>query len=95
MLEAANLVEYEKVLVVDIDNGSRFETYCISGPKGSGLICVNGAAARLVSKGDKAIIMSFCHMGPAEAKTHRPTVVFVDERNKVTSIKNTEIHGPA
>ena len=62
LLEAAGILEYEKVQIVDIDNGSRFETYTIAGERGSGMICLNGAAARCVSVGDKIIIMSYAHM---------------------------------
>ncbi|MDR2386401.1 MAG: aspartate 1-decarboxylase [Deltaproteobacteria bacterium] len=94
LLEAANMVEYEKVLVVDLENASRFETYCIAGPRGSGLICLNGAAARLVSQGDKAIIMAFCHLSPEEAKNHQPEVIFVDDQNKISAKKKFEKHGP-
>jgi aspartate 1-decarboxylase len=94
LLEASNIIEYEKVLVVDIDNGNRFETYCISGAKGSGIICINGAAARLVCEGDKAIIMAFCHVTPDEAKNHQPDVIFVDDQNKITAKKKYEKHGP-
>jgi aspartate 1-decarboxylase len=94
LLEVASLLEYEKVLVVDLQNGQRLETYCIAGPKGSGVICLNGAAAKLVSKGDQIIIMSFCNLSVAEAKGHKPSVVFVDGQNKVTSVKKYEKHGP-
>ena len=66
LLEAAGILEYEKVQIVDIDNGSRFETYTIAGERGSGMICLNGAAARCVSVGDKIIIMSYAHMTPEE-----------------------------
>ncbi|MDR0547964.1 MAG: aspartate 1-decarboxylase [Deltaproteobacteria bacterium] len=93
LMTAANIVEYEKVLVVDLDNGQRLETYCIAGPKGSGLICLNGAAARLMAKGDKAIIMAFCLLHPAEAKNHRPDIVFVDAKNKIIVKKNAEKPG--
>lgn len=94
LLEAAGMVDYEKVLVVDIDNGSRLETYCIPGPRGSGLICLNGAAARLVAKGDKVIIMAFCHLTTQEAKFHRPIVVLADQDNKIADVKRLEVHGP-
>ncbi|MCI8979681.1 MAG: aspartate 1-decarboxylase, partial [Clostridia bacterium] len=84
LLEKAGIMEYEKVQVVDIDNGSRFETYTIAGEENSGVICLNGAAARCVTKGDRIIIMAYCSLTPDEAKTHKPTVVFVDENNKPT-----------
>lgn len=93
LLEAAGILEYEKVLVVDVDNGSRFETYTIAGERNSGIICLNGAAARCVSTGDKVIIMSFCEMDSKEAEQHKPTVVFVDENNAVISVTHYEKHG--
>jgi len=93
LLEAAHILEYEMVQVVDIDNGSRLETYTIAGERGSGMICLNGAAARLVTAGDKIIIMCYCDMTPEEAQTHQPHVVFVDEKNQVEKITRYELHG--
>ncbi|MDD6483043.1 MAG: aspartate 1-decarboxylase [Clostridiales bacterium] len=93
LLEASGILEYEKVLVVDITNGSRLETYTIAGERGSGIICLNGAAAKLINKGDTVIIMAFADMDEKEAKEYKPTVVFVDDENKVKSIKNYEKHG--
>ena len=93
LLEKAGIMEYEKVQVVDIDNGSRFETYTIAGEENSGVICLNGAAARCVTKGDRIIIMADCSLTPDEAKTHKPTVVFVDESNKPTRVSQYEKHG--
>ena len=93
LMEAAGILEYEKVQIVDIDNGSRFETYTIAGERGSGMICLNGAAARCVSVGDLIIIMSYAQMMPEEAKTHRPKVVLVDEENRITKITSYEKHG--
>lgn len=78
LMDAANLIAGEKVQVVDIDNGSRLETYIIKGKRGSGVISLNGAAARLVSVGDKVIIMSYARMGFEEAKSFEPWVVFPD-----------------
>jgi aspartate 1-decarboxylase len=78
LMDAANLIENEKVLVVDIDNGNRLETYVIKGKRGSGVICLNGAAARLVEVGHFLIIMSFALMDFEEAKKFRPWVVFPD-----------------
>ena len=92
LLEAAGILEYEKVQIVDVNNGSRFETYTISGQRGSGMICLNGAAARCVSTGDK-IIMAYGQYTPDEAKEHKPAVVFVDEENKVSRVTNYERHG--
>ena len=93
LLEAAGILEYEKVQIVDVNNGSRFETYTISGQRGSGMICLNGAAARCVSTGDKIIIMTYGQYTPDEAKEHKPAVVFVDEENKVNRVTNYERHG--
>lgn len=93
LLEAAGILEYEKVQIVDVNNGSRFETYTISGQRGSGMICLNGAAARCVSIGDKIIIMAYGQYTPDEAKEHKPAVVFVDEENKVSRVTNYERHG--
>jgi aspartate 1-decarboxylase len=95
LLKASQMLEYEKVLVVDLDNGNRLETYCINGLKGSGEICLNGAAARLMSKGDKVIIMAFCYLTQAEAEAHKPDVVFVDHDNKITAVKKEEKPGPS
>ena len=93
LLEASGILEYEKVQIVDIDNGSRFETY-IAGERGSGMICLNGAAARCVSTGDKIIIMSYAQMTPEEIKNdYHPTVVFVDEKNKISRVTTYEKHG--
>lgn len=93
LLEAAGILEYEKVQVVDIDNGNRLETYTIAGKAGSGVICLNGAAARCVDVGDKVIIMAYCNMTPDEAKTHKPSVVFVDDENKIKKVSEYEKHG--
>lgn len=93
LLKSAGILEYEKVLVVDITNGSRLETYTIAGERGSGIICLNGAAAKLIGAGDTVIIMAFAEMDEKEAKEFKPTVVFVDEDNKIKSIKNYEMHG--
>ena len=93
LLNTAGIYEYEKVQIVDVNNGSRFETYTIAGEPGSGMICLNGAAARCVSTGDKIIIMAYATMTPEEAKNHKPTVVFVDENNHVERITSYEKHG--
>ena len=93
LLEQSGILEYEKVQIVDINNGARFETYTISGERGSGVMCLNGAAARMVQTGDKIILMAYADVTPEEAKEMRPTVVFVDDENKVTSIMNYEKHG--
>ncbi|WP_456085568.1 MULTISPECIES: aspartate 1-decarboxylase [Limnobaculum] len=93
LLDASGILEYEKVQIVNINNGSRFETYTISGKRGSGLICLNGAAARHVQVGDKVIIMCYAQLTPEEAKTHQPKVVFVDDDNGVIRISRYEKHG--
>ena len=93
LMEAAGILEYEKVVIVDINNGSRFETYTIAGEPGSGMICLHGAAARCVSQGDKIIIMCYAEMTPKEAEEHKPKVVFVDDNNKITRLTSYEKHG--
>lgn len=93
LLDAAGILEYEKVQIVDINNGSRFETYTIAGERGTGLICLNGAAARCVQVNDNIIIMSYCSVNSDEAKNFKPTVVFVDDNNKVERISTYEKHG--
>jgi aspartate 1-decarboxylase len=82
LMGLADILPYEAVSVWDIENGARFETYAIEGQRGSGVVCVNGAAARLVSAGDKVIIASFVELEDAEARSHRPKLVFVDEDNR-------------
>ena len=93
LLDASGILEYEKVHIVDIDNGARFETYTIAGERGSGMICLNGAAARCVQVGDKIILMDYCDVDEEEAKTHKPKVVFVDNENKISRVSNYEKHG--
>jgi aspartate 1-decarboxylase len=83
LMAAANLFENEKVTIVDIDNGERFETYVIMGEKGKGDICLNGAAARLVHKGDKVIIMAYCIVDENIAREFSPIVVHVNENNRI------------
>lgn len=93
LLEQAGILEYEKVQIVDVNNGSRFETYTIAGERGSGVMCLNGAAARMVQTGDKIILMAYAQVMLEEASELRPTVLFVDEKNKVTKVTNYEKHG--
>lgn len=93
LLEAAGILEYEMVQIVDVENGNRFETYTIAGEKGSGMICLNGAAARQVAVGDHVIIMAYAQMSEQEAKEHKPYVVFTDEDNHIASISRYEKHG--
>ena len=89
----SGILEYEKVQVADVNNGNRFDTYVIAGDKGSGVICVNGAAAHKVDIGDKVIIMSYAQMSEEEVKNNPPKVVFVDDENKITRVTNYEKHG--
>lgn len=93
LMEAAGIREYERVQVVDINNGNRLETYVIAGEKNSGVICLNGAAARLVEIGDKVIIMAYVWLNEQELEAHSPKVVFVDHVNRSAHIANYEKHG--
>ena len=93
LMEASGISEYEQVQIVDVNNGQRFETYVIAGERNSGMICLNGAAARMVQVGDKIIIMCYCGMSPDEMEGYAPKVVFVDEENKVSRITRYEKHG--
>lgn len=93
LMDAAGILEYEMVQIVDVENGNRFETYTIAGEKGSGMICLNGAAARQVAVGDHVIIMCYAQMSEQEAKEHKPYVVFTDEDNRIASISRYEKHG--
>ena len=93
LLRASGIHEYEQVQIVDINNGNRFETYAIAGEPGSGMICLNGAAARMVQVNDKIIIMSYAVMDEKEIKENPPKVVFVDDDNKVQRITRYERHG--
>ncbi len=83
LLDEADLIEYEEIQVVNVNNGARFSTYVIPGPRGSGVIQLNGAAARLGMPGDLVILISYGVFEDAEAARHRPKVVFVDERNRL------------
>mgnify|MGYP001035687717 FL=1 len=93
LLEAAGILEYEMVQIVDVENGNRFETYTIAGEAGSGMVCLNGAAARQVQIGDHVIIMAYADMAPQEAAEHKPYVVFTDERNAIARVSRYEKHG--
>lgn len=93
LMDAAGLLEYEQVQIVNINNGHRFETYCIAGKRGSGVICLNGAAARLVCVGDQVIIMAYCQIDSENVKQHLPKIVFVDELNRITETCGCEEHG--
>ena len=87
LMEAADILPFEQVHVVDIDNGSRLATYVIEGERGSGTICINGAAARLVSKGDTVIILSYRTVSEEEAREFQPRRVYVDEENAIVERK--------
>lgn len=93
LMDAAGILEYEKVQIADVDNGERLETYVIAGEAGSGVICLNGAAARCVSTGDKVIIMAYEQVTPEEAQSFKPKVVFVDDANRPVRVTHYEKHG--
>ena len=95
LAQASGIVEYEKVQVADVDNGNRFETYVIFGEAGSGIVCVNGAAAHCVSVGDKVIVMAYAGLTPDEQAdpANAPRVVFVDDANRMTETARYETHG--
>ncbi len=93
LLEASGILEYEAVQVVNVNNGNRFMTYTIAGERGSGVICLNGAAARQAQTGDKVIIMAYAQVTPEEAAVLQPNVVLVDEQNAVQQVCHYEKHG--
>ena len=82
LMDAAGILRHEKVQVLNISNGERLETYVIEGERGTGTVCLNGAAARLVSKGDLAIVVAYCVMDEKEAMNHTPRIVLVDKDNR-------------
>jgi aspartate 1-decarboxylase len=86
LLQAADILPYEKVQVLNFNNGSRLDTYAIEGTAGSGTICLNGPAARFGSVGDEIIIVSYFHLPDEDAKKHKPKVVLVDKKNKITQL---------
>ncbi len=90
LMEAADIIPYEAVSIWNVTNGNRFETYAIEGEPGSGVICINGAAARMVAPQDLVIIASFVDMDDAEARNHEPRLVFVDERNRMLPQRREE-----
>ena len=91
LMDAAGLLEYERVHVLDITNGNRLETYVIKGARGSGCICINGAAAHLINKNDLVIIVAYCQLTDVEVEDHVPTVVHVDETNNIVSLATSEL----
>jgi len=90
LMEAADILNHEKVQVVDVTNGTRLETYAIYGEGGSGVVCINGAAARLVKKEDIVIVISYAHMDSDEAKEYKPTIVHVDRENSLSDAQSYE-----
>ncbi|MDO4503052.1 MAG: aspartate 1-decarboxylase [Coriobacteriia bacterium] len=93
LLDAAGIYEYELVTVANITNGNRLQTYTIAGERGSGIVCLNGAAAHYFNVGDKAIIMAYAQMTPDELADYHPNVVFVDESNGIERVTAYEKHG--
>lgn len=93
LMEAAHILPHERVQVVNNNNGARLETYVIKGARGSGVVCLNGAAARCVQPGDIVIIMSYAMMTEEEARAHTPIVVMLDERNQPREVHGAEEHG--
>jgi aspartate 1-decarboxylase len=87
LMDAAGLVEYEQVHIWNVDNGNRFTTYVIDGEPGSGVICLNGAAARQVSKGDLVIVAAFATCDEKDLADFKPTLVYVDRKNRITDVK--------
>jgi aspartate 1-decarboxylase len=86
LMDAADILPFEQVHVLDVDNGSRLTTYAIEGARGSGQICINGAAARLVSPGDTVIILTYRQATEAEARENEPTLIYVDEDNRIARV---------
>jgi aspartate 1-decarboxylase len=93
LMEKSHIREYEKVEIADVENGERFSTYVIAGERGSGIICLNGAAARKAAVGDHVIIMSYCQVDPDTEDIEKPVVVLVDEKNSPTKVVRYEKHG--
>ncbi|MBA4543179.1 MULTISPECIES: aspartate 1-decarboxylase [Thermoactinomyces] len=93
ILERVDILPNEKVQVVNNNNGERLETYVIPGERGSGVICLNGAAARLVQPGDVVIIMSYAMMDEQTARTHKPKIALLDEQNRIVEMLGEEVHG--
>ncbi len=94
LLDAAGMLPYEQVHVLNINTGTRFVTYIIEGERGSGVVCLNGAAARLGAPGDTIIAITYAEMSPEEAKNHQPVVVLVDRNNKIAEVSRGAHPGP-
>ena len=90
LMKAADLLPYEQVHVVDVDNGARIVTYCIEGSSGSGTVCINGAAARLIQAGDKVIIISYAQVTAEELDSLAPKVVLLDANNRIEDVTNAD-----
>ena len=95
LMDAADILPYEQVQVLDVDNGARLTTYAIEGARGSGQICINGAAAHLVHAGDTVIILTYSAVSDAEARANRPSLVYVDARNRISRIGHSIEAAPA
>lgn len=93
LLRKAGILPGERVQIVNLNNGERLETYTIAGEVGSGIVCINGAAARLVQVGDRVIIIAYAMMDEKEAKTFKPNVLVLNEKNEIVRIKHEEVHG--
>lgn len=93
LMEVAEILPHEKLQVMNNNNGARFETYVIRSPRNSGVICLNGAAARLAQPGDTVIILSYVMLEAQEARTFQPMVVQVDSANRITEVRRGEVHG--
>jgi aspartate 1-decarboxylase len=94
LLEAADILANEEVHIWDVTRGTRLRTYAIAGESGSGVVCINGAAAHLVHPGDLVIIATFAQVDEAEARSHQPRIIFVDEQNRVREVADGELAGP-
>lgn len=90
LIEAADMLPNEEVQVLNINTGARFSTYIIEGERGSGVVCLNGAAARLGQPGDLVIVLTYCQMDAAEAREHVPTIVHVDDKNRITGLEGAD-----
>lgn len=93
LMEVSDIIENEKVQIVNNNNGKRFETYVIPGRRGSGTVCLNGAAARLAHPGDIIIIMAYGILSKEEASDFKPRIVILDENNKISNVRTAEQHG--
>jgi aspartate 1-decarboxylase len=93
LLKQSGILSGEKVQIVNLNNGERLETYTIEGEAGSGIICLNRAAARLVQVGDKVIIIAYALMNENEARTFQPNVLILDDQNRIVKVKHKEVHG--